>query len=422
MDPKGARADPVESLFERLQDGPGPRWPSFTQRIQTVRSLLPALRGRPPTALEGLLGLTAYLATLALPAVLLWDTGLPQQAFAELSGLVATSHRSPPPPDWQGQLQKATTSEQRWRVLWQAGQWFEEMEDDEQARHRYQESLAEALALPAGAETELHLLDTRIALARFSEADAARAYAALLPALRALPDAERWRLADVLEALNGLESDVNSDERIARLREAVWARETADSEDAFRLLQDRIELARLVDAKGDAVGAEALLRSNLAAPDGESGRLVSRRLEPMAWFLIAHGRAVEAEALLSDPARNPRNGGNLRQTLAWSQLIQGKTDSARELLASELEVLNKQRWSAWQRLTLMLDLIYASADAPQQQARWLTEATQLAAAEANELRGMRNVLARETKWLAWENPRSQARMEALQRLPASAGQ
>jgi hypothetical protein len=317
-------------------------------------------------------------------------------------------------------LARATTPEERWQVVWDAGQWFEDMEDQQQARERYQESLAEAAQMPASPQSDVHLLDSRIALIRLSETDAAPAYAALLPVLRALPALERWRLADVLEALNSLESRAQADVRIARLREALQARQDADSPDAFRLTEDRVELARLIDADGDADGAEALLRSNLADTTNRPSAIAVRQLEPLAWFLMAHGRAAEAESLLAARSSSTPASQAVRQALAWSCLLQGKTAVARELLQEELAALKTQKSSAWQRLSITLDLIHASADVSQESARWIAEASELRVTASQQLRGFRAFLAHEAENKDWENVRGPARLAALQRLPATA--
>ncbi len=250
--------DPVLAILKRVHEATDPRRPAFAVRMQTVRALLPLVRERAPRFRESLGGLAAYGATIILPIVALWDTGLPQQTYSQLARSSTVAHREPAAPDWKSALARAADPEARWQVLWQAGQWFEDNDDDTEARQRYEEALAETAKLPAGTLSELHALDTRIALARFSEPEVARsAYLALLPVLRGLPAAERLRLADVLEALNARDDGSRREEQTAYLREAIAVREAADAADTFRLNHDRIELARLIDSTGDAPGAEA---------------------------------------------------------------------------------------------------------------------------------------------------------------------
>ena len=404
----------VTTLLERMHAAPGPRWPAFAQRLQTVRMLLPWLNGRAPTLLESLVGIGIYLAAIALPVALLWDTGMPQQAVFSLSRV----GQDVAPPDWEKQLAEARTPEARWQVLWEAGQWFESAENEAQALRLFQLALAESAKLPEDSQKALRVLDARLAVARYSEAELSRSeYLDLLPILRELPPAERWRLADVLEAMVWIDAQANAETRIERYREAIAVRESVAAQSDYRLFYDRVQLARLLDAQGDTLAAEDLLRKNLAELSGEQRELVIWQIEPMIWFLIAHERAAEAEALLSAQPMPARHSETLRSTLAWTQLAQGKTASARKTLAEALEKMDKQRWTDSQRLLLLLDLIHASADALDEEARWLNEAAALRAAMDPVYRGGRYLLNGDPESKEWERQRDQARFAAFKRLP-----
>ncbi len=404
----------VTALLERMHAAPGPRWPAFAQRLQTVRMLLPWLNGRSPTLLESLVGIGIYLAAIALPLALLWDTGMPQQAVFSLSRM----GQDVAPPDWEKQLAEARTPEARWQLLWQAGQWFEEADNETQALRLFQLALAESAKLPEDSQKTLRVLDARLAVARNSEAELTRSeYLELLPTLRELPPAERWRLADVLEAMVWIDAQANAETRIERYREAIAVRESVAAQGDYRLFYDRVQLARLLDAQGDTPAAEALLRNNLAELSGAQRELVIWQIEPAIWFLIAHERAVEAEALLAAQPMPERHSETLRSTLAWTQLAQGKTALARKTLAEAVEKMDKQRWNESQRLLLLLDLIHASADAPEEEARWIKEATDLRAAMDPVYRGGRYLLAGDQNSKEWERSRDQARFAAFKRLP-----
>jgi Zn-dependent protease len=414
-----ADADPVAAILRRMHEAPGPRWPAFAQRMQTVRALLPLVRARAPSFRESLLGLLAYVVAVVLPIALLWDTGLPQQLAAQLTRSSVESYRPPEAPDWKTELARAVDPEARWQVLWKAGQWFEEYEDDTEARLRYEEAFAEAAKLPPGSLSELHLLDTRIALARFSEPVVARmSYYALLPELRSLPAAERSRLADVLEALNRLDYRSPPVERVALLREAIDVRETVETPAAVGLAHDRIELARLLDSTGDAEGAEALLRKNLYDLSGERTGSAAWQLEPVAWFFIAHGRAAEGEALLV--AQPLSKGSPARAALAWTRLAQGKVEVARKIFGEELAEMEKRKWPNWQRMELVIDLVRASTDAPDEDAHWIQRATELKQQMSKDFRGFRYFVRGEADSDSWEQGRGRARMEVLKRLPGAA--
>lgn len=410
--------DPVTALFKGLHRTPG-RCPSFAQRMQSVRVLLPRLRGRAPTLSESLGGLSAYVAAIVLPIALLWDTGVPQQAFAQLTRPSAVAQRTSETPDWQAQLAQAATPEERWKVLWEAGQWFEEADDFEQAGQRYREALAEAANLPADASSELHRLDTRIALARVSGPDVSRsAYIELIPKLRDLPGSERQRLADVLEALDWVDPGAGVKERTARLKEAIAVREALDSGDPYNLLDDRVRLARHLDSNGDSVGAEALLRKNLDVLASPRGVSVAWQLEAIAWFYIAHGRADEAEKLLlAFPSAAQYNGRIVRQALAWTYLAQGKAAAAREKLAAELGQTQKHKLPDWQLLPVMLDLVHASDGLPEEDARWLQKAMAVKAAMGKDsFRAFRAYTRSVAETEDWEQARGKARLAVLKRL------
>lgn len=407
----------VNALFQRVHATPGPRWPAFAQRVQTVRTLLPWLSGRAPTWAESLVGIGIYLTAIVLPVPLLWDTGLPQQAFYSFNSFTQIG-ADVAPPDWAKQLAEATTPEARWKVLWAAGRWFEEAEDETQALQYYQLALAETSNMPEDSQKAVHVIDARLAIARYSEPDVTRpAYLELMPTLRELPPAERWRLADVLEAMNWLDAQATVETRIERYREAIVARELAGGENIYSLLDDRVQLARLLDAQGEAEAAEALLHKNLAYLTDEQRKTAIWQVEPLIWFLIAHERATEAETLFAAQPMPTYYSETLSSTLAWTHLAQGKTASARKILAEALEKMEKQRWNDSQRLMLLLDLIHASADAPEEEARWLKDATNLRAEKGPSYRGGRYLLNADGK--DWERVRNQARLAAYKRLPGA---
>lgn len=415
LDTLGSEEAAVDALFERIHATPGRRVPAFAHRVQTVRMLLPWLSGRAPTWRESLAGVAVYIAAVAMPAALLWDTGLPHQAFLALVSSGSEAAR----PDWDAQLSDAKTPEARWKVLWSAAQWFEEAEDGTQALQYYQLALDESARLPDDPQKPLRTLDARLAVARYSEPDVTRpVYLELIPTLRELPSDERWRLAQVLESLSWLDAKATPETRIERFREAIATREALSDKNWYNLLYDREQLARLLDAQGDAEAAEALLRKNLAHLETQAPDVAVWQTEPVAWFLIAHDRAAEAEALLAAQPMPARHGESLRSTWAWSLLAQGKTAPARKILTEALEKAEKQRWSDWQRLMLLLDAVHASTDAPQDEARWLEEAANLRKTLGPKFRGGRHLLS-EAKSSAWEKLRHQGRLAAYARLPGT---
>lgn len=415
-------ADPVEALFARFHAADG-RCPPYAQRLQTVRFLLPALRGRAPTVGESLGGLAAYLAAIILPLGLLWDTGVPRQLVA---------HFTPAAPrpaafDWKRQLAKAATPQARWQVLWEAGRRFEEDDDDVQARQRYQEAMAELDGPDVDGKAELRRLDTRLALIRVSHSQSATSsYLELLPVLRALPPAERWRLADVLEALQWPADESSAKQRQAWLEEAIAAREAVGNPENYELLNDRIELARQYDAAGNAAGAEDLLRDNLALLADPGHRPATWVLDSTAWFFISHGRPVEAERILSGQHSEVEAWeSNPQSTLGWAYLAQGKEEAARRVLVEYLEAQEKDpkknaAWQRWERAHTLLDLVHASAHAPEEESKWLQRLADLKAAMGASFRAVASGVRHEAQTRAWEQQRGIARLAVIKRLPGGA--
>lgn len=420
----------LQHLHATPPGGRQKRPPNFQQRMQSVRALLPALRGRAPSLQESVLGIGVYLGALALPVAALWDTGLPQQLASALPGYGMTSSRAEAtPPDWQRQLAGETTHEGRWQVLLNAGLWFEKMEQESQARQRFEEALAEIGRAPASAARQLQILDTRIAIGRVAENESARLQDnaqlnALLPELRALPAAERWRLADVLEMLFWREDVAQLTQRSALLREAIAAREASAPEspqtNAFALLNDRVQLARILDERRDTTGAETLLRQNLQQLAGDAQLNSPWQTEPIVWFFIAHDRPDEAEKALAALPPHGNAAGEHHQPLAWAWLAQGKTAQARAAFAEALGRLEKKTWLTPYRMNLLLDLIQASADSPLEEARWLKEAAALKSSMGTAFRGVRHMAKYEAESQAWESRRGQARLAAIKKLPGAA--
>lgn len=411
--PAGSGEAAAEAILARLHGTPGPRWPAFAQRMLMVRSLLPLLRGRTPSLAEGAAGTALYLAAIVLPLSLLWGTSVPHRvADWTLRQLVSAVDAEP---DWDRQLAAAKTPEERWQILFDAGKWLTDAEQEEAARQRLRAALLVAEQLPVDMANDLRRLDTRIALAHLEDgAEAANALRELLPVLRILPPGERWRLADVLEALNWQEY-ARPEQRIPLLREAIAEREAVDDTLHIHALHnDRLELARLLDAAGDVAAAESLLRQNLGGeinPD-------PWQLESVAWFFIAHDQAAEAESIL----RQAGNTGDVRSmsqgtALAWACLAQGKQDAALAIFAAQLAGGRKQWRNDWLRLEILLDLVHASAGRPDEEANWLAQAAQAREQLGKRMRGFRNGLRREAEGKAWESRRGQARLAALGRLP-----
>lgn len=402
------------AILGRLHAAPGPRWPAFSQRMQTLRLLLPWLRGRPPKWTESLAGVAIYLLVLASPLSLLWGT--PGADKLTRWGGELVYQWLNPPPDWAEQLANATTPAARWQVLYDAGQWFVENNRDEEARARFREALAEAEKLPAEGEGHLHRLDTRIALARLArDADGKEQLVALLPELTALPVAEQGRLADVLEAVAWQEYQ-QPEKRANRLRQAIEVRERLPQpEENYSLLNDRLELARLIDATGDTVGAERLLRANLV----RENEYLRWLMQPYAWFLLSHGRPEEARQWLEKAPIASVASTQSAEALPWAYLALHRNGEAQALFEQQLKAVTQRQWQPERaRLEVLLDLVHGSLR-PEEADRWLKEVLASKEKLGKDFRYVRRSVRREVEEKKWESLRGQARMAVLDRLPGA---
>ncbi len=407
-------SDVPTAIFRRLhQDGQG-KIPNFAARTQIVRLLQPLVRGRAPSLRESLVGLSAYLAVIAVPIALLWHTGLPQGSYAVLF-TPKVAQTVEPVPDWERQLAAAQSPEDRHRVHWEAGRWFEDSEDDEQARTHYAAALAETAAF-AEVPGDLRRLDAQLALARLAEPLVARLqHLELLPQLRALPVTERHRLAEVLEALNweDAESPVR---RLAYLREAIAVRGAGSIQrNAQFLAMDRIALARLLDEQGNSAEAQVELLRMLEA----SEQHFAWEIEPVVWYYLTHQQPVQAEKLLLGLPEKLRAEPQLVNALIWVALEQGRGAEARQLLEGRLSE-NKRQRGEWPRLLIALDLIHASGDVPGERPRWLSVAEASKAKMGKQFKYFLIRLRDEAESGAWEGRRGRARLEAISLLPGVA--
>lgn len=407
-------SDVPTAIFKQLHEDRQGKMPNFAARTQIVRLLQPLIRGRAPSLRESLVGLSAYLAAIAVPVALLWHTGLPQGSYAVLfSPKVAQTVE--PVHDWDRQLAAAQSPDERHRVHWEAGRWFEDSEDDEQARTHFAAALAETAAF-AEAPGDLRRLDAQLALARLAEPGEARQmHLDLLPQLRALPPAERQRLADVLEALNWEDGD-DPERQQAYLREAISVRSMAGSEDGARYLaMDRIALARLLDALGKPSEAESELQKVMT--DGRPH--FAWEIEPVVWFYLAHQQPDQAEKLLLGLPSASRAEPQLARLSSWVALAQGRGAEARQLLEAQMAEDKRQK-GEWRRLQTAVDLIHASRDVPAERARWLAEAeaskAKMGKPFAYFLKGLRG----EAERGQWESQRGKSRLEAISLLPGVA--
>jgi Zn-dependent protease len=336
------------AAFTVLHSMPNLAQRPFAHRLAAVKGILPMVVGRRPRAWESLAGLLIYAAVVALPVVSLWETApiaqIAKSLFPDLT-------REAPDRDWDAELARATTAEARWQLLYEAGESFEEREDEAEALRRFRAAGVIADEFPA---RDVRRLDSRIALIRLDPPPGGpiAAYEELMPELRQLQGDDRRRLAEVLEILFWLERDGPAAARQQRLREAIAVREGLSGDSPWPLFSDRRELAWLLDKDGDPAAAESLLRARLPWDDAGLREAVGQTPQ-LAWFLIAQGRGAEAETLLLE--QTPDAAASRAEILVWARLSQGKNLAVRDDLSAALARLPKT--ADWRRLLLLLDLI-----------------------------------------------------------------
>ena len=369
---------------------------AFRRRAEIAGRVLALLGRRLPAPAESAAGLAAYAAVLVLPVVLLVAVP-PSTDAGTTAGAPGRQSAGTLVRDWEAELGAAATFEGQWQVLYDAGRWYEGRREPDPARSYYGRALDLAAMWPP---QDPRALDNRLALARLADdpAESLRLYREILDGLRASPQPDPLRLAEAMEAIHYLDGDAPDADRIARLREAVAARESGAGGFDGRLHGTRRELAWLLDRSGDAAGAEMLLRRNAedrgAPPDQAAAALVD-----LAWFVIARQQPQQAEELLTGTGAQSVSGDRqVGIALAWARLLQGKAAEG----ASVLEALWKNPQPAGDvgaKLDLVLDLAAASrlrGDAAGE-AEWLErgrgEMRNLPAESAQDLRGRYEVPA-----------------------------
>ncbi len=416
------QASPEAAILQRVHEAAG-RTPSFTRRLGLVRMLRPELVARRPRAIERAIGLAVYLCVVVLPPASLWETGLPQQLFA---AIVEPEHDGQQPtqatPDWTAQLAQAQTPQARWQVHYDAALWYADNDDDANVLAQSDAALAEAQAMPAGTEQDIAVLHTQmLRVWRTDPAQARGIFETQLAIARKLPPRERHYAALVLETYDRWDHGTDDAGRIARLSEAVAQRQTAAMPHDLALHDDRAELARLHDARGDTAAATDLILQNALELTADPFEAATSQWDAIAWYLIAHDQATTAYALTRTQfTRATEQGTSARgyfaRLHAWTALAQGIGDEA-------LDILDAQ-WSdqalPLQRLEDALDLAYASGRSPQTQTHWLNEARRAREALAPQARAYVDfdIQRAAADVHAWDHLRAQARADTLARLKA----
>lgn len=326
----------VRRVFAALQRPAFARWP-FAVRSAVALALLPELQGRRPRRLEAVAGLAIYLVCLAGPP-LAFRLAWPQETARAREAVAASVFRRNEPVgctdcgrDWHAEAARVDTlpQEERLGVLLQAAALAADQEDDVRLRRYLDAAWVLAQQRPPG-----DLERARTLLARAGAAEEPGAMHALLEQLVAeqagtQEPAGRLVLAEAREMQSWLADGAG---RVDLLRQALAHREQAGDAGSPAAAGVRLHLARALDAAGGAGEAEAVLRQNIAAVPApaagdrspaalsQGGRRLAAEVE-LAWFLVDHGRASQAAALVQEGLARAQHPA---ATHPWSVEVQAQ--------------------------------------------------------------------------------------------------
>ncbi len=302
-------------IFSTLQQTRFGRW-SFSDRTAAATSLLPELMGRRPSAKESAIGLLIYavcllgpiaVAVVAYPGLRSMASVLGPQMRMVPDDVDPEPARAPtpPPPDWNAKLAQAAqlSPDELLQAHLGAAQQASDSEDTDTARTHYRAAWAIAKDLPT---RDLRRIDTLAGLADLADSDDEhRDYLnQIVNALVQPQGPERLKVAQAQEQLSY--SEPAAANRVRLLREAIALR-TADAQPTDPTAHSvQLQLARALDDNAEIAAAEAVLRQRVddamrPALNDRSRQALEQRVlrvtarNDLVWFLIAHGRAADAQ-------------------------------------------------------------------------------------------------------------------------------
>jgi Zn-dependent protease len=355
-------------IFSALQLPRFQLW-SYARRAAAASALLPQHLGRKPRRGETILGLAIYLGCLLAP---LGALGLAMPQLGSVVALLAPAasfsaddvdpQSKPLPlpsvPDWEAQLANpaALSKDQLLQAYLGAAGQANDAENTELAQKHYQAAWDAAQALPA---RDLRRTDALEGLFLLAETDDEReAYASRILAELSEPQGiERAHVAWLKEQLAFNEPGAAA--RVQLLQDALALRTATPLADASApsLLMTRLSLAKALDANQDSGQAQRVLQQridSLAQPASQdrSYQAMQVRIQrvlaqvDLAWFLIGHQRAVDAQAV----AQQAQHELPAKLTVSWQQPGQLVWEAVvwAQLLATPTPAL-AEHWQAYER-------------------------------------------------------------------------
>ena len=344
----------LRAIFAALQLERFRGW-SFARRSAAATALLPELQGRRARPGETVAGLLIYgVCLLGPPAMLLW-------AYPQLSAVmpfVTSAYSVTPdevdaepaplpvaaPTDWKVRLaQSASLSPpELLQANLGAGQEASATEDYEAAQRHYMAAWAIAKTLPVRDLRRIEALQG-LATAVDQNSESQGYLKQIVAELESPQGPERLHVAQAKEQLSYAENDPALE--VALLQDAARLRALVGPAHDATLQLTRLSLARALDAQGDPPAAERVLQQRIdSLPAPAAGvrtreslglhlQRVNHRLD-LAWFLLAHGRAADAQNLLAQvQAELPEKVSvswlmpvqQTHEARVWAQLLSGQT-------------------------------------------------------------------------------------------------
>lgn len=325
----------LSGFFKILREKPFSGIP-FAKKVEIVKLAERELKMAPASWRLITASLFIYIITVCSPLfVFIAGVRMTQSAINSSVSSSATA------PEWDDRIAKAATSDERWSLLLQAGDWYRDFGDSDGAKKYYEKALE--LSRTFG-DTDLRLAKSDIALASLQEGNEARQlyeHALSLQEKQTSPDSQ-----EIAETLQLIANTQDAADSIPTLERRMAVLEKIGGESSVEMAYALRGLALTYEIVGeDAKAEKAILRSLTISKqlDGQDGHFSV--LKDCAIYYAMKGRFEEAERLLNDGLRPDVsaavNDGNwafgVHEELGWVKLSQGKGDEAIAHLKAALE-------------------------------------------------------------------------------------
>ncbi|HXH04438.1 MAG TPA: tetratricopeptide repeat protein [Candidatus Competibacteraceae bacterium] len=277
-------------------------------------------------------------------------------------------------PQWDKLAERSTTREARWSVYIDAGDWFFDNDQQEQAKRYYEKALKIAESFGEG---DIRLANTllKVGVLEEDKRKARQLFTRALLIQERVLGSEHPDLASTLEFLAwtyDYQGDA-FDSAVELMKRAIEARRRGVNQDG---LSDTIRLLGwLYEAKEQHALAERYYEEALAQDEKSLGANDIRTIlamENLAAFYMEQGEFVKAEKLLTrklelhlqgEDAKDYYNLARTESALGWLRLKQGDHGAAERYFLQSLDHLNQAVGpeDSALHIPMLLDLVYLYA-------------------------------------------------------------